>query len=159
MTELSEIAKASHANARAKGFHDLSDRLKAHTEEMRVGCTPCQLEADPELADYIDAMYAGNRIALIIGELIEAHEELRSGKKMGEAYTDPAKSVDRRVGSNGHTDKWETTPKPEGIPSELADVVIRVLDTAVEFGIDLEEVIADKARYNRAREAMHGRAF
>lgn len=46
--------------------------------------------------------------------------------------------------------------KPEGIPSELADIVIRVFDCAVEYGIDIEEQIIDKMAYNATRPMRHG---
>ena len=46
--------------------------------------------------------------------------------------------------------------KPEGIPSELADIVIRVFDAAVEYGIDIEEEIISKMAYNATRATRHG---
>ena len=39
---------------------------------------------------------------------------------------------------------------------ELADIVIRAMDTAVVLGIDLGEVIARKAEYNRQRPFRNG---
>lgn len=47
-------------------------------------------------------------------------------------------------------------PKPEGVPIELADIVIRVLDTAEAFGIDLQYAIELKNDYNRTRSYRHG---
>lgn len=46
--------------------------------------------------------------------------------------------------------------KPEGIPSELADIVIRVMDAAVEYGIDLEDEVTLKMAYNATRAHRHG---
>lgn len=46
--------------------------------------------------------------------------------------------------------------KPEGLPSELADILIRVCDTAETFGIDLEEAIREKMAYNETRPHRHG---
>ena len=48
--------------------------------------------------------------------------------------------------------------KPEGAVAELADVVIRVLDTmATAFPtIDFERVIMQKLDYNKTREYRHG---
>ncbi len=37
--------------------------------------------------------------------------------------------------------KWSFLAKPEGVPSELADVIIRCFDMAEYYGIDLEEAI------------------
>ena len=39
---------------------------------------------------------------------------------------------------------------------ELADIIIRALDTAVTWDIDIEHAIAVKMAYNRTREHKHG---
>lgn len=41
--------------------------------------------------------------------------------------------------------------KPEGIPIELADVIIRVLDYCGYAGIDIDAAISQKHEYNRTR--------
>lgn len=46
--------------------------------------------------------------------------------------------------------------KPEGFGSELADVFIRVLDTAQRRGIDLRAEYERKMRFNRTRGYRHG---
>src|SRR6185369_7266774 len=46
--------------------------------------------------------------------------------------------------------------KPEGIPSELADIIIRVLDIVAFHGIDIAAAIADKMAYNESRTYRHG---
>ncbi len=46
--------------------------------------------------------------------------------------------------------------KPEGLPSELADIVIRAADTAETFGINLEAAILEKMEFNRTRPYRHG---
>jgi len=46
--------------------------------------------------------------------------------------------------------------KPEGFPSELADVMIRIFDTAEDLGIDLEHEIEIKMAYNATRPRLHG---
>lgn len=64
---------------------------------------------------------------------------------------------------------WEATrhgtlraPCNKGIPltnaeEELADIVIRAMDTAVTLGIDLGRAIQIKSGYNESREFMHGK--
>ena len=47
--------------------------------------------------------------------------------------------------------------KPVGFPSELADIVIRVMDVCGGLGIDLDEEIRLKVAYNRRRPAMHNK--
>ena len=46
--------------------------------------------------------------------------------------------------------------KPEGIPAELADIVIRVGDTVVEYGIDITAEVILKQAYNATRPHKHG---
>ena len=41
--------------------------------------------------------------------------------------------------------------KPEGLPSELADVILATLSVAEHFGIDMEAEIELKQRYNETR--------
>lgn len=81
------------------------------------------------------------KLALVISETIEAIEEYRNGHEMNETYY-----KFEEFGRN----------KPEGIPTELADIVIRVLDLAEFYGIDLDEVIQEKMAYNRTRPFRHG---
>lgn len=47
-------------------------------------------------------------------------------------------------------------PKPEGVGSELADVLIRLLDTADRRGIDLAAEFDRKLAFNLTRGHRHG---
>lgn len=78
----------------------------------------------------------GEFIALCHSELSEALEEHRNGQPVDLTYV-----VDG---------------KPEGIPVELADVVIRIFDYCHNKGIDLEEALAVKMAYNSTRPYRHG---
>jgi NTP pyrophosphatase (non-canonical NTP hydrolase) len=49
--------------------------------------------------------------------------------------------------------------KPEGLAVELADCIIRCLDTLHSLGVDIDQVVADKMAYNRSRPYKHGRKF
>lgn len=46
--------------------------------------------------------------------------------------------------------------KPEGVDSELADVLIRVLDISNRAGIDVVDAMRRKMAYNRKRTHRHG---
>lgn len=77
----------------------------------------------------------------IMGEVSEAWEEYRANRKATETYYE--------------TDK-QGNQKPMGIPTELADVVIRVMDTCEALGIDLQAAIEEKHAYNATRSFRHG---
>jgi NTP pyrophosphatase (non-canonical NTP hydrolase) len=50
----------------------------------------------------------------------------------------------------------ELFPKPEGVGSEFADILIRLLDDCARFGIDLEAEYERKITFNRTRSYRHG---
>ena len=88
-----------------------------------------------------DPTWLGARLALVHSEVSEALECVRRGQ-MTRTYQSWPEAV-------GPT-------KPEGLPTELADVVIRVLDLCESLGIDLELEIVCKHAFNRTRPARHG---
>lgn len=75
-------------------------------------------------------------LMLMVSEASEALEEVRAGHALDEIYF-----------KNG---------KPEGVPTELADIIIRVLDSMHHLGINIDEVVRMKIEHNKTRARMNG---
>jgi NTP pyrophosphatase (non-canonical NTP hydrolase) len=141
MTTIRELQQRCGTAARDKGFH----------EDRPYTCE--HLAADEHHAEeYPNRLrdWQGNKLMLIVSEVAEAQDELRKGHAADLTYY-PNREFDDRG-----TLKLN---KPEGVPSELADVVIRVLDFCYTEGIDLEAIIEEKLAYNATREYKHGKKF
>lgn len=149
---LDSLNASYHENARNKGFVDLHDRLEALVEVLTTGGT---IEADPELAAYLPLIEAGNELMLIVGELGEAHEQLRvSPYDINQTYyVDGDETTLERFGPDG------TMRKPEGYPSEIADVQIRLGDTVGRRKMRVGDIAREKAEYNATRAHRHGKKF
>jgi len=91
---------------------------------------------NPANLERVDANYIAAKLALIHSEVSEGLEALRDG--------DLALRIDPERG------------KPEGLESELADILIRTLDLAEALGMDMGGTMAIKMRYNEGRPYKHG---
>ena len=103
------------------------------------------------LADY-ETLQLERKLLLAIGELCEAHEELRDGHHPTETYTKG--EFGNVTGMPNHF-----FVKPEGFPSEIADAVIRILDMSDSVGVDVETAVGTKMAYNASRPHKHGKRF
>ena len=137
MGTFNELAQEVHATATANGWHE-------------------------KPVSFIE------QLCLIHSEVSEAVEDFRDGEDPAVVYFSCSYTLMKR-GQDARYAKLASTPiveynpvqtdvyrKPEGIPTELADVIIRVLDIAAEFGIDLDTAMRLKMDYNKTRGYKHG---
>lgn len=103
---------------------------------------------------YEDKKNIGEMLALIHSEVSEALEADRKNR-----YTT---GTIKTINSFGIDEMFLTDFKigvKDTFEDELADVMIRVMDLAAYKGIDLEEHIKAKMRYNSTREYKHGKKY
>ena len=136
LTKLQELCGSTAA---AKGFHEDRPILGGLGETAHAAAL---------------ANWQGNKLLLVVSEVVEAHDEIRSGHAADETYypTSPYPADQPLPGNpNPH--------KPEGVPSEIADAVIRCFDFAYTEGFSLADIIIEKLAYNATRERLHGKKF
>ena len=110
-------------------IHDINELIQlCHSTAVNKGWHP-----DPNTPSF------GEQNALIHPEVSEALQ----------AYRDNGFDIWRETIHNEGI-------KSHGVPYELADILIRVFDTAGKHNIDLGAALIEKMRYNLTREHRHG---
>jgi NTP pyrophosphatase (non-canonical NTP hydrolase) len=94
----------------------------------------------------------GDDVALIHSEVSEMFEAYRSDGLEDTTITHCTKHQP----VEGHPIVGEDLCKPEGVGSELADILVRLLDTAERHDIDITYELMRKIRYNHTRSYRHG---
>ena len=107
------------------------------------------------------------KLMLIVSELSEALEAHRKGKRADlKAFNDRLSLLNNSHNGILTTEvaqaNFEKTFKnqvKDTFEDELADATIRILALSGALGIDLDEHVALKMRYNSGREYKHGKAY
>lgn len=148
---ITDWQREAYATNVAKGFYDYQNDIKivdtllsliVAAEQQGIGLHVSMETYDALyriMFDYRRAVLE-RKLLLAIGELVEAHDELRNNHRPEEVY-------------------YSGQGKPEGFGTELADAVIRTMDLAAASGVDLESRMEEKHEYNQTRPYKHGRQF
>lgn len=85
----------------------------------------------------------------------QSHVDERFASKLALVHSEISEAIEayRERGLAG----WQGDGgKPEGVPTELADAVIRIADLCGALGIDLEDAVTRKMAHNSTRPWRHG---
>ena len=96
----------------------------------------------------------GDFISNCHGELSEAFEIYKEKGASAVSVSTPFEWLEHV--SHGVVDMKVVASIPTGIPVELADVIMRILDFCEAHGIDMQGAIQDKLEFNKTREHRHG---
>lgn len=129
-----------------------------HNTAVAHGWWPQTPAETPETYTYVAERNMGEMIALMHSELSEALESHRNSEPyLWYKHTDEASVPVARNGWSSHSVNDDGIPgKPEGIASEFADCIIRILDTCQKMNIPVAQALIDKHNYNLTRPYRHG---
>lgn len=127
--------QCNHEFSESRGIIDSTLRTVGHYDWCR-DCGGIRFDGGWLLPRLARERNQGELHMLFVTEIAESFEEIRNNRAVNEIYT--------------------MGPKPEGVPIEIADLLIRVLDWAGHYNIDLDAVMEQKMAYNWTRPYRHG---
>lgn len=95
-------------------------------------------------------------IGLIMTEASEGIEEIRDGHAPSKVYYTGGYGGHDPLPDDASVDVLGDPRKPNGLPSELADIIIRTLDIADTHKIDIGAAVIEKLNHNATRGLRHG---
>lgn len=96
------------------------------------------------------------KLMLMVTELAEAMEEYRAHDFVPTFVYAFVTIGEDKVVKEAYTPELHAGAKPEGLPIELADTIIRILHMCARFNIDIEAAVKLKVEYNKTRSFRHG---
>lgn len=141
----------------------------AHVEERRAEAPKSLEDMQAEVTSWCERkgwkgegsapVTFGDTMALLHSEVSEALEAYRDWGLRDATTSERVPCPDPQCGdSTWDHDCGETTRpgKPEGVGSEFADILIRLLDDCDRWGVDLRAEYERKMAYNERRPYQHG---
>lgn len=101
----------------------------------------------------------GDGLMLICTEVSEAFEAHREGAKISTMHYECRHPKGDCGNDRDVLCVDDSLHKPVGVPSEIADIIIRCLDFAGEHGIDIERAVREKMAFNKTRPFRHGKVL
>ena len=147
---LNSLAQQCYQASKSKGFHneeeifDMLYRSRGFTGLL------------DEQREQIKTAFTVQAIGLIITELSEAIEALRSGKLS--SMENFRQLIQDNPDDKYFPEHFEKYIK-DSYEDEVADAAIRIFDLCGKLGIDLDSHVHLKMKYNATRPARHGKLF
>lgn len=159
MAELDGLAERAWEIADKSGFHEARSNMTAtqrtawlellfetqHLAEKAEMLRDEPIQEDDPIIGPIPRWKGDLACALVlmVTEIAEAAEVLIAARTIQDIV---------RVGHNE-----DKNNKPEGFSVELADCIIRILDTMRNLNLPVSKIVEEKIEYNATRPFMHGR--
>lgn len=116
-------------------------------------------EGHDSLATELEVMRPLEAMARAVAEVNFDNKWFEDDRRFGEDMALLASEVSEALEAwrdGDHVTVVNEKGKPEGMPSELADVLIRLLDTVYRYNVDLDKEFWLKLKFNRTRGPKHG---
>lgn len=156
---INETAQTIHMNAKVKGFWDedkIIETMLVHDDMFSA-----------EDRETVRNAFKAQKFALMTTEIAEAIESARNNKHAHLRYFEERMIEVEQSYSEGTLQSQKDmdflrTFKhsiKDSVEDELADTMIRIMDYAARYNIDLERHIELKMRYNSLRPHKHGKKY
>lgn len=144
--DLNELSKEIYEGNKERGFWE------DHFEALDLA----NINSKSNIIKAIDNAFLSQKIMLMVTELGEAQEALRDNHfcKLNANQLINLENSNDDIFKENFQDQVKNT-----FEDELADSIIRVLDTCGARGIDINKHILLKLRFNKFRNRKHGKQF
>lgn len=142
-TVIQNLAKRCQAASEKAGWYEERDAI-TNFDKSEASCIPAGSTLQKRFIERHthNSVPVITKLMLIVSEVSEAMEVIRRAQpdapQLYMSYTDP------------------NTGKLEGLPSELADIVIRTFELAAAIDINIGAAIMEKMANNTGRTYRHG---